>query len=363
MAPRTYQHRPEYATPPGYVLEDYLEALGFTPTEFARRHLLSEGLINGVIVGSAPIDPQLAAIFGRELGLDADTWLRMEERYRRELARRDAAERAEGFASWAKSFPVRELVKRGIIGKPMSDGDAVLTMLEFFNAASVADWQYRHNATKVAYRHSPTFTSNEFNLAVWLRLGELEAEWQQCDAYDAETFQDALSEIRSLTSGPTKAALDKAFSLCNQSGVALALVKPFPKVAVSGATRWLSGKHPLIQLSGRHKTNDHLWFTLFHEAAHVLLHDREQVLIDAIGDQITGIDAEADQWASDFLVPPADWENFIAAGHFGEWPVRQFALVQSIAPAIVVGRLQRERLIPWTRLNHLKAHMRWQEPA
>lgn len=358
---RTYSYRPDYAVPPGYLVEDYLDTWGISPAEFAGRNSLPTDLINDVIVGSAPIDDELAHLFGRELGLDSDVWLRMEAQYRRELAHQAKAAAAAVFAPWADSFPVRELVRRGVIEKPLSDGDRVLKVLDFFGVKSVEDWKCRHEEEKVAYRHSPTFASNEFNLAAWLRLGELEAEWQQCDAYDAENFQAALSEIRSLTRGPTGDALDKTFALCNQSGVVLALVEPFPKVALSGAARWLPDNRPLIQLSARHKTNDHLWFTLFHEAAHILLHSKEHVFIDTMKDQIAGIDGEADRWASDFLIPRPDWNNFADAGYFGEWAVRRFAHDQGIAPAIVVGRLQHERLIPWSRLNHLRAKMRWRE--
>ena len=361
MRRRTYPYNPSYAAPPGYILEDHIAALGVIPAEFATRNSLPAELIDGVIAGESAIDAELAAILGRELGLDTAMWLRMEASYRRRKGRIEAAERAEVFAPWAKSFPLREMVNRGIIEKPFSDGDAVLKLLDFFGVASVEDWQSRQKAAKVAYRHSPTFTSDESALAIWLRQGELEAPWQQCGAYDAEKFADALSQIRALTRETTKAALDQAFALCNQAGVALALVQPFPKMAVSGATRWLPSNRPLMQLNGRHKTNDQLWFTLFHEAAHVLLHPDDHVLIDNLGDQIPGLDAEADRWASDFLIAPINWDNFTTAGYFGEWAVRQFAYIQGIAPAIVVGRLQRERRIPWSRLNHLKAKMRWQE--
>lgn len=362
MTRRTYRHRPEYATPPGYVLEDHIEALGLTPAEFAVRHSLSVELINRVIGGDGEIDAQLAAIFGRELGLSSDVWLRMEGRYRSELGHQAAAAAAAGFVPWAKSFPMREMVKRGILEKPHSDGDSVLNLLAFFGVKTVEEWQCRHDAAQVAYRHSPTFASDEYKLAVWLRLGELESEWQQCNSYDAEHFQVALSKIRSLTRSATGDALDQTFDLCNQAGVALALVEPLPKVALSGAARWLPDGRPLIQLSSRHKTNDHLWFTLFHEAAHILLHSKEYVFMDTMQDEIAGFDAEADRWASDFLISRSDWDTFVQAGHFGEWAVRRFAHHQSIAPAIVVGRLQHERLIPWSRLNHLKAKMRWQEP-
>ena len=363
MKRRTYPYRPDYATPPGYLLEEYLEVWELTPAELAGRHSLPAELIEGVLAGSAPISAELAAILEQEFDLDASFWLGMEATYRCRLAEIARADAMAGFAEWAKSFPLRELAKRSAIAKPISDGDAVVQMLDFFGVASVADWHCQNDASKVAYLHSPTFASNEHNLAVWLRLGELESKWQQCAGYDKEEFLGALQEIRLLTRTPTNQALEKTFALCNQSGVALALVEPLSKAAVSGATRWLSGNTPLIQLSARHKTNDHLWFTFFREAAHVLLHnkDKNYVFIDTDKDKIAGFDAEAYDWASDFLIPGSDWNDFAADGYFGEWSVRSFANRQGIAPAIVVRRLQHERLIPWTRLNYLKARIRWRE--
>ncbi len=85
MAERTYPYRPDYATPPGYVLQDHIEAKGLTPAEFARQHSLPAELIEGIIDGSAPIDSELAAIFGREFSLEASVWLNMEAIYRRRL--------------------------------------------------------------------------------------------------------------------------------------------------------------------------------------------------------------------------------------------------------------------------------------
>ena len=361
MKRRDRPYRPDYATPPGWLLVEYLEVWELTPAELAGRHSLPAELIEGVLTGDAPISAELAGILEQEFDLPASFWLSMESSYRQKLAELARAKAMSGFAEWAKAFPLRELVKRGVIAKPLSDGDAVAQMLDFFGVASVAEWQGRHDTAQVAYRHSPTFASSERNLAAWLRLGELEAEWQQCAKYDKEEFLGALSEIRLLTGTPTGPALEKTFALCNQSGVALALVEPLPKVAASGATRWLSDHTPLIQMSVRHKTNDQLWFTFFHEAAHVLLHSKKYVFIYTARDRVAGFDAEAYDWAEDFLINQSDWNDFVSGGHFGEWAVRSFAHQQGIAPAIVVGRLQRERLIPWTRLNYRKARMRWRE--
>ena len=95
MAERTYPYRPDYATPPGYVLQDHIEAKGLTPAEFARRHSLPAELIESIIDGNAPIDADLAALFGREFNLEAGVWLNMEAIYRRRLERKAGTEVAD----------------------------------------------------------------------------------------------------------------------------------------------------------------------------------------------------------------------------------------------------------------------------
>lgn len=92
---RKYPYRPDYATPPGYVLQDHIEAKGLTPVEFARQHSISAELIEGIIAGEAPIDPKLAAIFGSEFSLEADFWLRAEAYYRSRLEQKAATGAAD----------------------------------------------------------------------------------------------------------------------------------------------------------------------------------------------------------------------------------------------------------------------------
>ena len=59
-------------------------------------------------------------------------------------------------------------------------------------------------------------------------------------------------------------------------------------------------------------SDDHLWFSLFHEAAHILLHGRRDIFVhDATKGKFTELDVEANQWAANFLIP----ETFLAAVH------------------------------------------------
>ncbi len=353
--------RPDYAVPPGWVLEERLEVQGFSHAEFARRCGRSAKLISEIVAGKAPLEPETALQFEKVLGVDASIWLGIEAHYRLHRARETEAADAAGCGAWVKAFPVRELVKRGIIPRPKSDADAVPELLKFFRVGSVAAWGLKYGAANVAYRHSPSFRSDEAALATWLRLGEIEAEGQACADYDETNFKHALREIRGLTRMPLEEALPRWRQLCNQSGVALALVEPLPKTALSGAAWWLSPRKAVIQLSARHKSDDHLWFSFFHEAAHLLLHSKKNVFIDDTSDEGTKLEDEADAWASNMLVPRGRWQRFVERRPRGKREIQAFAAEQGIAPGIIVGMLQHAGLVPWTHMNDLKVRYRWQD--
>ena len=359
MPTATNQFRPDYAVPPGWVLEERLEVAGISHAEFARRCGRSPKLISEIISGKASLEPGTALQFEKVLGVDASIWLGIESDYRLHCAREAEAQHAAASTEWAKAFPVSDLVKRGCFPRPESDVDAVTTLLAFFAVGSIDAWTARYGLANVAYRHSPSFESSEAALATWLRLGQIEAERQDCAEYSESRFKQAARAIRGLTREPLEEALRQTARLCNEAGVALALVPPLPKTALSGAAWWLSPGKAVIQLTARHKTDDHLWFSFFHEAAHILLHSKKSTFLDGnyMGD--SGMEAEANAWASNVLVPKRQWEHFVAASPLSERAVRAFADEQGIAPGIVVGMLQHRRLLPWTHLNGLKVRLAW----
>lgn len=365
MATETDLYRPDHAVPPGWVLEERLATEGLSHAEFARRCGRSPKLISEIVAGKAPLEPETALQFEKVLGVDARIWLGVESDYQLHRARTAEAAREKAFPEWKKAFPVRELVRRGYFQQPSSDADATAKLLAFFRVGSVEAWAMKYGMARVAYRHSRSFKSDEAALATWIRLGELEAERQECLPYNQRAFTRVLEEIRELTRTPDIVqALRRARDLGNQAGVALAVVKPFPKTALSGAAWWISPHKAVIQLSARHKTDDHLWFTYFHEAAHLLLHSKNRkksVFVDGADANGTDIEAEANGWASNALVAREAWRRFVETSPRGEQAIRAFADEQGIAPGIVVGMLQHDRRLPWTHLNRLKVRYQWRD--
>jgi len=136
-------------------------------------------------------------------------------------------------------------------------------------------------------------------------------------------------------------------------------VPGLPKTGLSGATRWLNPEKALIQLSLRYKTNDHLWFTFFHEAGHILLHGKKELFLEGANGMDEEREAEANAFSRDLLIPPRAWRSFIERADFSFQMVQDFAEDIAIAPGIVVGRLQHEGFFPHNRGNRLKVYYRW----
>ena len=357
-APNRYQ--PDYAVPPGWVLEERLEANGISQAEFARRCGRSAKFISEVVAGKAPIEAKTALQFEKVLGVSANIWLGIEKRYRLHQVRETEAREAEASADWARGFPVSELVKRKAVRKVTSAGDKVTELLSFFRVASIRAWEDRYGELAIAYRHSPSFESDRFALAAWLRLVEIEAEKQETAKFNKAMFKTALTEVRGITRLEVSQALDAARRCCNHAGVALVWAKPLRKTRLSGAAWWLSPRKPVIALTGRHMSDDHLWFSLFHEAAHILLHSKKQVFVDEDIDAIDEDEKQANEWAANSLVTAVALKEFtLTRTRFSERDVQGFASDQGIAPGIVVGRLQHQKRLPRSHLNGLKVKLKW----
>lgn len=361
MATQPTAFRPDYAIPPGEILEETLEARGLTKAEFAERCGRPAKTISEIIAGKAAITPETAIQFERVLGVAARLWTNLEVQYRLRLAESAESEKLASHQEWAKRFPIAAMAKFGLIRLPSDAGLLVKELLDFLGIGGVEAWSKRFEQYATSYRGSLSFKSAPESLAAWLRWGDQIAETADAAPFDAERFRAALVEIRSLTRDQVDAWRPRLVELCRTCGVIVVFVPELPKTHISGAARWVSKDRALIQLSLRHKTDDHLWFTFFHEAAHILLHGKRDVFIDeGMDGPVDDVkENEADRFASDHLIPAAAWRQFVASGRFSPRAVWGFARAQGIAPGIVVGRLQRDKLIPFNRLNVLKQRYEW----
>lgn len=361
--PITYTYEPDFVTPPGETLLELLEERHMTQSELAQRMGRPLKTINEIIRGKTQLTPETALQLELVFGTPARVWLNLEQNYREHLARQAADESLQAYQTWLDRFPIKDMQTKGWLPNGRDRAKLLVDLLQFFGLATPDSWEDIWAGCLVSYRKTAAYESNDHALSVWLRQGELEAQDIHCAPYDEAAFKRLLfHNIRTLTCATPETFVPQLVNLCAGAGVAVTLVPQIEGARVSGATRWLAKDKALIQLSLRYKTNDHFWFTFFHEAGHIILHGKRDVFInveDADGD---AKEQEANQFAANTLIPPTAYGAFVQkTQRFSETAVRQFATEMGIAPGIVVGRLQHDAHLPYKHLNGLKEKFVWAE--
>ena len=141
--------------------------------------------------------------------------------------------------------------------------------------------------------------------------------------------------------GPTRAP-----SMLADHGIFLIVEPQIAGMNVDGAA-FLADHEPVIGLTLRHDRLDNFWFTLLHEIAHVILHYRTGLasgFFDNVDNpSIDEFEQEADQFASNLLIPEELWSRSPARIAKSAEPIERLAKQLGIAPAIVFGRVRMER--------------------
>jgi HTH-type transcriptional regulator/antitoxin HigA len=356
---KTNEYFPNEVSPPGETLQELLGSRGITQSQLAERTGKHVKNINAIIQGKEAISPTTALSLERALGVPAAFWNEREKNYRAYLARIESVERLETHVSLLKDYPIKEMAKHGWLRLSRHPVQQLEILLKFFGIASPDQLESCWTGSNVAYRHSPAFKSNPKAVAAWLRCGEIEAEKIRCKPFNRIRFERFLSEIRKLTETKPDEFAPALREGCARCGVAVVFVPEIAGTHLSGARVWMLPSKARIQLSLRHKSNDHLWFTFLHEAAHVLKHPKRMVYIDSKDCPTNRIEEEANAFARDWLIPPDRYDAFIAAKNFSAHAVVRFAESLGIAAGIVVGRLQHDGHIGHYLLNNLKQRFRW----
>jgi HTH-type transcriptional regulator/antitoxin HigA len=357
--PRKHMYAPDSVTPPGETLEEVLMERGMSQAQLATRTGRPTKTINEIVKGKAAITPETALQFELVLGIASSFWTAREQLYRESLARARERKSHEKQVDWLKQIPYRHMVRLGWLPDRKESGEKVEELLRYFGVASASSWDDLWTQTQVNFRRSASFKSEAGSIAAWLRKGRIESLRIEAGDFSADGLRQELIEIRQLTRSLPDDFASIVVDKLSKVGVKLVFVPELPKTCAWGATRWLTQSCALIQLSLRYKTDDHLWFTLFHEAAHVLLHGKRTIFVDT--DELSDVkeEQEANDFARDFLIPPKEYEKFLRRRSVSCAEVDRFALALGIASGIVVGRLQYDGNLRRDSCNDLKQPIGW----
>lgn len=363
----TYELQPK--AHPGETVADYLEFKNWAQRDLARRTGITPKTISEICNGKAPITPSTALALEKVFQRPAHFWLNLQRRYDETEARRRAALKLPEWNKWAKHFPINEMKRYGWIDTERRDQSGVDALLTFFGVSSPESWRSVWEASGVAYRQTRKFATSIQAISAWTRQTELRASEIETDEFDEARLRSLVQELRQQTKEAADTFVPKVQELCATAGVAVVWAPELTHTGISGCARWLTERKALIGLTLRYKTDDQMWFTFFHEVAHILLHRRQHAFIldnaaQDLGDKVVDPEMqkgeeEANRFASDTLILPEALNRFIKVGSFSNEAIHGFAKELDIGPGIVIGRLQREGLLAYHQGNALKRVFTW----
>lgn len=361
--PDTHAFNPTWASPPGDTIADLLAERGLSQADLAERTGYTRKHVNDMVRGRAAISYEAALKLETVLGSSADFWMRREVQYRESLARQELNRQFKASAPWLGRLPLASMVKFGWVERFPDKGQQVAACLRFFRVASVEAWEATYSEPLTAFRKSAKASTEGPAAAAWLRRGELLAGAIATAPYDAAGLRQRLPDLRQLTLITDPEAFVPALTaLCAEAGVAVVLVPTLPGCPAAGATRWLTPTKALLMLSNRYQTQDVLWFTFFHEICHVLNHSKKMTVIEGGSDLDARLEDEADTFAANLLIPPADARRLADLPRDAQ-AIAAFAREIGVAPGIVLGRMQKEQLVPWSRCGELKVRYEFRETS
>ena len=292
-------------TPPGRTLAEKLEEMGLDANDLAARMGYTPKAVNDILQGNCRITPEVAIMLEMITEIPASFWLRSQIAYDEYLSRELIKATLDNQPLWRKSFPP-ELNVRDWVEKGKDNDKSGLNLLKFFAVASPKAWDgyYKDARLKVAFRISLAEVKDPYATSAWIRRGEILSDRDPMEKQEQipvrKRLKAALPEIIAFAAAsktlpksakkityttPEADVVDDCMTglqeLCRKIGIRVLFVQNFKSAPIHGMYRWYKDV-PLIQLHDRFKKRETMWFTFFHELAHVLYHGKKGICLQNI---------------------------------------------------------------------------------
>lgn len=337
MQERWGEYQPDYAIPPGRYIKNILEDIGMSQAEFARRTNLSIPNVNRILQGKHDLSADVALSISMATGVSMRKLMQLQSAYTQHnklLEQRKELENEVDY-EWLKEIPYNVLVNHNLAPKTNDKITKYLHVLRVFGVKNRKSLDAYWDQQKFAARCANVPVVHAGATHLWIRLGQLAAESFDGPAYNKSLFEDILYDLRELTTDGNFAV--PMIKRCHRAGVAVVFVPEFKNLPLHGAAMW-HAHNPVVMLNTRGKSADQLWFTFYHESAHILFnHGKKKIFVDNLNDSCNNQEeAEADAFASEILIPSKYNDRIKKLRTYAQ--LNQIASEIRIDPGIVAGR-------------------------
>jgi len=326
-------HFPSSLPDPIEAIKFRMEQLGLEPSDMVH-YIGTKSKVSEVLSGKTPLTLKMIRTLEKELGIPAKVLIQ-------------SSETKQNFFENLHLDIIKELKKRGYLEDLNPQEESRSTVVSnFFAPLTQTNLNFSVMLRQTNYRTSPT--TNKQALAAWLGCVLHKASKIKINKpYKAGTVNlTFMRELAKLSTKEDAPLLAQGF--LRDHGITLVIEKHFEKTKLDGAAIMFNKDNPIIGLTLRYDRIDSFWFTLMHELAHIALHLNKDndlfydELDDVKGLEVDVMEREADQLASETLVPSNKWEVSPAKIVPSKLAAEALAKELGVHVAIIAGKMRFE---------------------
>lgn len=351
---------------PGETIADILEERGITQTELAKRTGVSSAYISNVVAGKKDISSKFAMALEYALGVPKSFWLNLQANYDAELLELNEEETVtddERKALSSLSEVVKYLRLRKILPEKQKKNEIILTLRKIFCVSNITN--LAEIAPTGAFRVSSKAHVDPLVMGAWIRLCEILGNHKPSvhTQFSIDKVDELKKDLKDIMLNQNAELQKDIAEVLSSYGIKFSMVKNFRGAPVHGYISLdRDGSYHMV-LTIRGAFADIFWFSLFHEIGHIVNGDISKVGtyidIDAIEEKDKAKEDAADMFARNALLDATDYKNFLANGDYSIGAIERFAQTQSVAPYVIIGRLQKEKIVSYAMYNDHKLRYKW----
>jgi len=336
---------------PGSYVEDIVDDLNITQTEFAERLGTSPKSISKIINGEEGISKDMANKLSKLTGISNKTWLNLQTEYDlkvmeiEENKREDEKEVCQliDFSYFRKNNLVED--KRYSLKDKIEE---LRKLLNISNLSFLNDFN-----SSVSYRNTKAFeTKSIVNSNVLLEIATNLARNKSEKSLDTKKLEKYFPEIKKMTILEPDIFYPRLEEILLECGIVLVGLPHLKNANLQGATKKFKNGSILLLITDRKKDADIFWFSLVHELGHICNKDFYSNYEDE--DLYAAKESEADRFSQDFFIDSDLYNQFVGESDINRTTILQFADELEIHPSILIGRLQNDKLLDYKEYYDLK---------
>ena len=325
---------------PGYYLKEIVDDSGLTQEDFAKRLGTTPKNLSLLLRGEQDMSIDIAAKVSRMLGTSVALWLNLQQAYNEKIAEFISEEELAREKEVFKLIDYRYFRDFfGLPDIPRRVEEQIKAVREFLSVSSLTVLKEKDLAVSFRNFSDTMSESGVVNANAMVQIAVNKTLKTDAPKYNKNKFEKAVDFVLTKTKD-TVEFLPIVREAFKEAGVVLVALPNLKNSGVNGAVKRVDGK-VMMMVNDRRHYEDTFWFTMLHEAGHILNGDYG---ISCDGD----MEDEADDFARNALIPQEKYEEFINNKKFGEGDIRLFADSIGRDPGIVLGRLQMDKKIDYT---------------